>query len=144
VFFTLLLVTFVIATVVSIGVIKFFDKSIARILARIVTDELVSAWHRYIQFAAYVVGISGGVRVYNLEQYINARHMDQHVLELNAETWVLEIYRTVIGTLQSLAWVLLVVFVVALIAFVIVRVFEIRRSKPGADMKAGSHLESDA
>lgn len=126
-FFTLLLVTFLIATAVSIGVVYFFDRSIGRILTRIVADELASAWHRYIKFAAYVVGISGGVRVYSLEQYVSARNSDQKILELTAEAWVLEVYRTVIGTLQSLAWVLLVVFIVALIAFVIVRVFELRR-----------------
>ena len=130
-FFTLLLVTFVIATIVSIGVIKFFDDPIQRILDRIVADELASAWHRYIKFAAYVVGISGGVRIYQLERYINARHKDHQVLELTSETWTLEVYRTVIGTLQSLAWVLLVVFVVALLAFVIIRIVEIWRVNSG-------------
>jgi hypothetical protein len=46
---------------------------------------------------------------------------------LTAEAWTLEIYRTVIGTLQSLAWMLLLVFVFALIAFVIVRAFELKK-----------------
>lgn len=85
-FFTLLLATFLIATVVSIGVVYFFDSSISRILTRIIADELASAWHRYIKFAACVVGISGGVRIYSLEQYTSARHKDQDVLELTRLT----------------------------------------------------------
>jgi hypothetical protein len=43
------------------------------------------------------------------------------ILQLNAERWVLEIYRTLIACLQGIAWMYLVVFVVALIAYVIVR-----------------------
>lgn len=134
-FFTLLIVTFVIATAVSVGVVKFFEKSISKILVRIVADELAYAWVKYIKFAAYVVGISGGVRVYSLEQYVSARYTDSQIVELSSETWALEVYRTLIGTLQSLAWMLLVVFVVALIAFVIVRIFEIKsaRNKPDAN-----------
>jgi uncharacterized protein YqhQ len=128
-FFTLLLATFLLAVSVSIVVVRFFRESIRKILVRIVADELAGAWERYIQFAAYVVGISGGVRIFQLEQYINAPHKDVAVLQLTAEAWTLEIYRTIIGTLQSLAWMLLVVFVVALIAFVIVRAFELRRPK---------------
>ena len=34
---------------------------------------------------------------------------------------MLEIYRTIIETLQSIAWMLLVVFVATLIAYVLVR-----------------------
>ena len=45
---------------------------------------------------------------------------------LTAERWTLEVYRTVIETLQSIAWLFLVVFLVALVAYVIVRVFELR------------------
>lgn len=128
-FFSLLLATFVIASTVSLIVVRFFDGSIGQILARIVSPELAGAWQRYVRFAAYVVGISGGVPVYRLEHYIQAREQDVQVLTLTAESWTLEIYRTVIGTLQSLAWLLLVVFVVALIAFVIVRAFELRQPR---------------
>ena len=131
-FFTLLLVTFLIATVVSIAVVTFFEKSISKILVRIVSDELAEAWVKYIKFAAYVVGVSGGVRVYSLEQYVSARYEDVRIVELSAETWTLEVYRTLIGTLQALAWVLLVVFIVALIAFVIVRAFELKAERRNA------------
>ena len=47
---------------------------------------------------------------------------------LNAERWLLEVYRTIIETLQSLAWMYLLVFIFALIAYVIVRGFELKNS----------------
>ena len=137
-FFSLLAVTFLVAVSVSAITIRFFDKPVTRILERIVATELATAWHRYIIFAAYVVGISGGVSLYKLEQYISARHESTAVLELTAETWTLEVYRTVIHTLQSIAWMLLVVFVVALIAFVIVRAFELRRGAGSAEGDVGA------
>ena len=61
-FFALLIVTFLIATAVSFGVVRLFDRPVSSILQRIVAEELSGAWHRYIKFAAYVVGISGGVQ----------------------------------------------------------------------------------
>lgn len=125
-FLTLLVVTFVIAVVASSFVARLFDKPIASILRRIIAEELSSAWHRYIKFAMFVAGISGGVRIWELEKYITPRRGDGEVIVLNQDRWVLEVYRTVIGTFQSVVWLLLVVFVVALIAFVMVRGSEIK------------------
>lgn len=134
-FLTLLIATFTIAVLSSFVVARLFDKPISAILSRIVAEELSSAWHRYIKFAIYVVGVSGGVRIWELEKYITPRSKDVEIPVLNLERWVLEIYRTVIGTLQSVAWMLLVFFVFALVAYVIVRVFEMRRdrSQPPAE-----------
>jgi len=128
-FFTLLLVTFTLSIVVSFGVVKTFDNAIASIFIRIIQDQISSVWQKYIKFAAYVVGISGGVRIYQLERYISAPHKDTEILILNSERWALEVYRTIIETLQSLAWMYLVVFIFALIAYVIVRGFELKNSK---------------
>ena len=61
-FLTLLLVTFLIAALVAFGVARLFDKPLRQILGRLVAEDLSAAWHRYIVFAIYVVGISGGVR----------------------------------------------------------------------------------
>jgi len=128
-FLTLLAITFAIAVLCSAAVARLFDKPIGTILSRIVADELSSAWHRYIQFALYVVGISGGVRIWDLEKYITPHAKDVAVPVLNSDRWVLEVYRTVIETLQSVAWTLLVFFLFALVAYVVVRGFELRRRK---------------
>lgn len=128
-FFSLLAATFVVAFITSATVVALFNHSTKAVLARIIKDHVSSAWHRYITFASFVVGISGGVRIYDLERYISAPTTDAQVLVLNSERWTLEIYRSLIETLQSIAWMYLVVFVVALIAFVIVRGIEARHSR---------------
>lgn len=127
-FLTLLVVTFFIALIVSAIVARIFAKPIDDILKRIINDSISSAWAQYLQFAIYVVGISSGVRIWSLESYITPRP-NTTALELTRDRWVLEVYRTIIESLQGLAWVLLVFFVIALIAFVIVRAFEFRQKQ---------------
>lgn len=137
-FLTLLAVTFVVAFVTAAIVAGFFRDPVDRILARIIADDVSAAWRKYITFAIYVTGVSGGVRIWDLEKYITERvpaprgmegtaDTVMKVVELTMERWVLEVYRTLIGTLQSIAWMLLVFFIFALIAYVIVRFGE-RRS----------------
>jgi len=125
-FFTLLAVTLAISISVSYVVVCIFDQPISAIFTRIIRDEISKAWVKYVKFAAYVVGISGGVRIYSLERYISAPHNNQEILVLNSERWILEVYRTIIETLQSIAWMYLVVLIFALIAYVIVRGFELK------------------
>ena len=120
-FIILLVITFAIALGTSFAVVRLFRSPIRTILDRVVSTQLSSAWHRYLDFAIIVVGVSGGVRIWELEKYITARAKDAQPLVLTSDRWVLEVYRTLIGTLQSAAWLLLVFFVFALIAYVIVR-----------------------
>lgn len=131
-FLSLLIVMFAIALATAAIVARLFDRPVAAILARLVTDEFAVAWHRYITFAIYVVGISGGVRIWTLEQYLNPRGKDEPPLTLTAQRWTLEIYRTIIETLQSTAWLLLAFFLVALIAYVIVRGQELKHGRAAA------------
>jgi len=121
VFVTLLLVTFGVAVGCSLIVVRIFDRSINTILGRIVADEIAMAWTRYLKFAIFVVGVSGGVRIWELEKYITPRNLDAEAIVLTGERWTLEIYRTIIETLQSVAWLLLIFFLFALIAYVIAR-----------------------
>jgi hypothetical protein len=133
-FLTLLVVTLLTAVLVSFAVAMIFRRSLKTILNRILTPELGVAWFRYITFAIYVVGVSGGVRIWELEKYITPRSPDEAAIVLNGDRWLLELYRTVIATLQSTAWMLLVVFAVALIAVVIVRGQEMKHGRsPSAD-----------
>jgi len=58
-FIWLMVVTLAVSAAVCFFATRFFDKPIGSILTRIVSKELAFAWHRYITFAIYVVGISG-------------------------------------------------------------------------------------
>ncbi|XZG71661.1 hypothetical protein ACTSKR_07330 [Chitinibacteraceae bacterium HSL-7] len=133
-FITLLLVTLVLSFAVSAIVAKAFSASIDAILKRIIADAISSAWLRYLKFAILVVGVSAGVRIYELEKYITPPRWDKEarIVQLTPERWTLELYRTVIESLQGIAWLLLVFFVFALIAYVIVRIAEMRQGRAGS------------
>ncbi len=129
-FITLLIVTFVIAFAVSLITVFIFKKPLNRILQRIIDDEISLVWSKYLIFAIYVVGISSGVRVWDLEKYITPSQKIEgaEIIVLTADRWILEVYRTIIGTLQGVAWLLLIFFIFALIAYVIVKIFEGRKA----------------
>jgi hypothetical protein len=125
-FITLLVVTFAIALVMSTLVVLLFRKPIFKVLSRLVTEELAPTWQRYILFTMYVVGISGGVPLWDIEKYVTP-DKEGKLLVLTSDRWVIEIYRSLIGSLTSIAWMLLVFFLFALVAYVVVRGFEARR-----------------
>ena len=129
-FLLLLLVTLLVALAVSLAVVGLFARPIDTILRRIIADDISAAWLRYLKFAIVVVGVSAGVRIYEIEKYITPQRHDKEarIIELTSERWILELYRTVIEALQGIAWMLLVFFVFALIAYVIVRFSEMRRT----------------
>jgi len=128
---SLLVVTFLIALTVSFITARIFSQPLDRILKRIIPEDISAAWLKYLHFAIYVVGISSGVKIWELEKYISPQMAVEKgreiIITLNADRWALEIYRTIIGTLGGIAWMLLVFFVFALIAYVIIRIFEGRK-----------------
>jgi hypothetical protein len=130
-FITLLVVTFVISLAVALLVIAIFSKPLDTILHRIIADEISRAWVKYLKFAILVVGVSSGVRIWALEKYITpSTAKDAVIIELTRDRWVLEIYRTVLDSLQGIAWMLLIFFIFAMLAFVLVRIFEMRKPRP--------------
>lgn len=134
-FLTLLAVTFVISLAVSALLVVVFKKPIGSILQRIMADEISQAWKRYLNFAILVIGLSSGVRIWELEKYISpmGAGKEAEILALTTDRWVLEVYRTVIGAMQGVAWMLLVFFIFALIAFVVVRAMELGRARKTAE-----------
>jgi hypothetical protein len=123
----LLLVTFAVALVTATLVALLFAKPVGAILTRLVAADLAPAWKRYLVFAVYVVGVSGGVRVWELERYVTP-DKEGKLLELTDQRWTIELTKTVLGALQGDAWMLLVFFLFALVAYVVVRGFEARKS----------------
>jgi hypothetical protein len=127
-FILLLLVTLLISLGVSVAVMLAFSKPLNAILYRIIADAISAAWLKYLKFAILVVGVSSGVRVHEFEKYITPSRWDKDakVVEFTVERWVLELYQTTINTLQGIAWMLLIFFMFALVAYVIVRIAETR------------------
>ncbi|HKN65204.1 MAG TPA: hypothetical protein VJW73_02950, partial [Gemmatimonadaceae bacterium] len=123
-FVLLLVVTFTLATAASYVVTRMFDKPLAGIIARLIPDELSVAWHRYVLFGLYLIGVNGGVRIWEFQKYVLPIGAARDTLILTPDRWALEVYRTLMGTLQSTAQVLLLLFICALIGYVIVRARE--------------------
>src|SRR6266702_5777031 len=129
-FLFLLFATFVAALFVSIVVMCLFTKPIESVLRRIIADEIRAAWSKYMKFAILVVGVSSGVQLRDLEKYISPTLGGREVQSPASpgfDRWIFELYRVAIETLQGIAWMLLVFFVFAFIAYVIVRIGEMRR-----------------
>lgn len=127
-FSILLLATLVISVTVSYLVVRVFRQPIDKILSRIIADSISAAWVTYVTFGLYVVGISSGVRINDLERYVALGSIDiDNVPTLTLDRGVLELYRTIISALQGLAAVLLLFFIVALAAFVVVKVVETKK-----------------
>ena len=141
-FLFLLFATFVVALFVSLVVMRLFTKPIDSVLRRIIADEISAAWSKYLKFAILVVGVSAGVQLRDLEKYITPMLGGREVqtVSLGFDRWVFEIYRTAIETLQGIAWMLLVFFVFALLAFVFVRLGELRREH--RDQPSGNQEQS--
>lgn len=123
-FVLLLIVTFTLALAASFVVARMFNQPLAGIIARLIPDELSLAWHRYILFGLYLVGVNGGVRIWEFEKYVLPIGATHDTLVLTPDRWALEVYRTLMGTLQSDAGVLLMLFVLALFGYLIVRAKE--------------------
>lgn len=130
-FLSLLVVVFLLSTVLSILVAWAFLPAVRRILHRIIGDEVYTAWVRYIMFALVVLGISGGTRLWQLQRYLPAGAGPEGPppLELTRDRWILELVQTVLSCLSSVAWGLLVFFLVALAAFAVVRLAETRTER---------------
>ncbi len=135
-FLLLLVTTLGVALLTSAIVVFFFKKPIRQILDRIIGEEIAEGWQRFLLFAVYVVGVSSGVQIWKLEQYVHPQSVGPEgkavTLTLDASSIALEVYRTIIQVLQGVAWALLVFFVVALIAFAITRRAEARRGEGSA------------
>jgi len=136
-FLALLFATVVVAAAVSVATAWLFSKPLSSVLNRIIADEISAAWLKFLKFAVVVVGVSFGVPVHDLERNLGPGG----AAGFGFDHWVLEIYRTAIEALQGIAWMLLVFFVFALIAYVIVRIGEMRVEQ-GSSSEAGQPDEA--
>ncbi|NUN09262.1 MAG: hypothetical protein HUU54_08815 [Ignavibacteriaceae bacterium] len=128
-FLWLLLSGFLVSVTCALIVIFIFRSSLSKTLVRVVGEELAGSWKKFIQFALFVVGISGGVKPWNMERYLSQAGQDTKPLILTQERWVLELYMVVIDTIVAMSWMLFVYFLFSLITIGIIRIFEMKSGK---------------
>src|SRR5437870_2135972 len=118
-FIALFAASFVLALVLSATLAWLSREAMDAILRRFVVDPVVrGGFEKYIRFAIVVVGISSGIRVRPLQEYISAADWNKPALQaaLTQEFWTLGLYRTGRGPLRSVAGLVLLCFCWALIA----------------------------
>ena len=126
-FYAILAVTLTVSLLTSILVVRFFNGAVKKILARVVGEDLAEAWGKYMSFTIVVVGVSGGVRISDLERFVpNGREAG---LELTGVRWTIQIYRAAMDTLSQIAWVMLLFFLCTMVAYVIMRATEAWREE---------------
>lgn len=136
-FITLLIFNFLVSFLTCAIIAYAFRKPLDTIFNRLVKEDIYIAWSRYILFTIFVVGISGGVRIWDLEKYLNTNEKTgAYTYLLTDERWALEIYRAIMGTLEANAWMLLFVFLFGLVAYVIIRFTESNQENKEKQLRA--------
>ena len=126
-FIAMLIGLLVLAIIITAVVVACFRKPIQGIFNRLIGEPLAGAWVQFLTFALYVVGFSCAVNSYRIENYVIQRNQGDMLAPLNLRTAVLEAYHTTEAVLGGLAWTLTSFFIVALIAYIIVRAFELKQ-----------------
>lgn len=117
---------------ISLMAMIFFSKSINAILTSVLPKELALAWSSYMRYMIVVVGLGGGVRIYNYEKYLESSPPN-----LTTERWVLELYETLLNTLSSIGWLVFWLFLAAMIVFISVKM----RDKKKTMLNEGHEIE---
>ncbi|HVH59538.1 MAG TPA: hypothetical protein VM709_04360 [Candidatus Sulfotelmatobacter sp.] len=127
--------SFLLALALSATIAWLSREAMDAVLRRFVVDPVVrGGFERYLRFAIVVVGISSGTRAKALQEYIAAAEWNKPALQaaLTQEFWTLELYRTVMGTLEGVAGLLLLCIFLALIAPAVLRMLNVEPPKnPG-------------
>lgn len=141
----LLVFPLVCAVFISFCVVKVFEKPIFAISRRIIQDRINVAFTKYVKYATYLFGISGGLighwsEEYMLDNYLSELTLDSQTSALNDDLmtdlrenlWLIMICSMIMvritGTLHAIAQMYLVLFVIALISYIIVKIFEQRKA----------------
>jgi hypothetical protein len=93
------------------------------ILHRFLADKIGTAISKYLRFAIVIAGISDGTRAGILRDFIYTPSINRDALsaQLTQEFWALELYRTVIGSLEGILRLMLIFSLGTIVAIVLIR-----------------------
>jgi len=120
-------VSFLIALLISVGLVWLFTKPIEDFLHRFIIDPMIcTAWSKYVRFAIVAVGVSTGTRVEILQDYVSAPAYNKAAIEaqMSQAFWALQMYHTVASTLIGLTWLMLAFCIMTVVAKMIIKPVE--------------------
>ncbi|MCM2358928.1 MAG: hypothetical protein NDI77_12320 [Geobacteraceae bacterium] len=114
-FIMLLVVNLSIALIICLATAAVFRKMLAGYLRNYCSEEGSSIWVKFMSFLLCIIGITAGTRIWEVERYL----VNGRTVELSREQMALEMYKTLIATLQICALMLFVFLTCAWIASLI-------------------------
>jgi hypothetical protein len=123
---TILAFAFASAVILAACVVFFFSGPIDEALGRVVPPEMLSSWRQYVKFALFVVTFAGGLRVSELSAFVAARTTSG--APLTAGQSLMEVIKSITGSLSAAAIALLAFFVATLAIDASRRVYQARRT----------------
>jgi hypothetical protein len=118
--------SFASAILIAACVVTFFSTSIDEALARVVPVEMTPAWSRYVKFALFVVTFAGGMRLSELAGFMALRTPGGP--PLTAGQGLLEVFKSIAGSLIAASGTLLAFFVVTLAVYAAKRFYATHRA----------------
>ena len=112
-FITLLLANLAASFLVCLVTVLIFYFPVARAFKSRFTEATASLWMKFILFAIFVIGMSVGTRIWDIERYADS----QTGVVISQDLLALEVYKTVIATMQVSAVLLFVLLAMVGLAY---------------------------
>ncbi len=119
--------SFAAALAISACVVLFFSKSIDEAVALVIPREMSPAWSGYAKFALFTVTFAGGMRLRQLAEFVMMRASAGQA-PISAGQGLLEILKTITGSLIAASGILLAFFGVALAVYASARFYQSHRA----------------
>lgn len=112
-FVTLLLANLAASLLVCLAAVLIFRLPLAKVLKDRFSEDAAAVWMKFILFTVFVIGISVGTRIWEIERYAEP----QRSVTISQNLLALEVYKTVIATMQVSAVLLFVLLTVVGLAY---------------------------
>jgi len=121
-----------------------FKIPVESLLRYLAERDVAEAWTKYVFFLLFVVGVASGTRIRLLEEYLAAPVWNQNAIQgqMTQEFWVLEMYRTLIGSVEGIAWMLVLLTLIGVGAYFVMRKNKANQTQPAGDTKKGATTAS--
>src|SRR5215470_7953374 len=133
------LASFAVAVGISGLLAWLFKIPVENLLRYLVERDVAEAWTKYAFFLLLVVGVASRTRIRLLEEYLAAPVWNQTAIQgqMTQAFWVLEMYRTLIGAVEGIAWMLVLLALMGVGAY-----FVLRKNKTNQTQAAGNTKNS--
>jgi hypothetical protein len=129
--FQLFLASLLLAFALSAAVAWAFKSSVENILHRFLAGRIAHAVTKYLLFAIVVAGISDGTHAGALRDYINDPSSGEAIAaQITSQFWTVQLYRTAIGALEGIIWLLLLFSLLASLAIMLIRKADLKDLLP--------------